>query len=82
MAITPSTLCEGLPAEFEVFLNYARSLEFKQKPDYEYLRSLFSCLHESEHDNDLLPVFDEPLPKPVKTPKRRDYIPVPPSTRK
>ena len=82
MAITPSTLCEGLPAEFEIFLNYARSLEFKQKPDYEYLRSLFSCLHESEHDNDLLPVFDEPLPKPVKTPKRRDHIPVPPSTRK
>ena len=53
MAITPSTLCEGLPAEFEVFLNYARSLEFKQKPDYEYLRSLFSCLHESEHDNEI-----------------------------
>ena len=44
IAITPSTLCKGLPAEFEIFLNYARSLEFKQKPDYQYLRGLFSYL--------------------------------------
>ena len=80
MEITPSTLCEGLPSEFEIFLNYARSLEFKQKPDYQYLRDLFSCLHESDHDN-LLPTF-EPLPTPIKTPKKRDRVPVPPSTRK
>jgi casein kinase 1 len=82
MKITPSTLCEGLPAEFEVFLNYARSLEFKQKPDYQYLRGLFSSLYESDHDNHLLPTFEEPHPKPIKTPKRRDRVPVPPSTRK
>jgi hypothetical protein len=82
MAITPSTLCEGLPAEFEIFLDYARSLEFKQKPDYQYLRGLFSSLHESDHDNDSLPIFEEPHPKPVKTPKRRDQVPLPPSTRK
>jgi hypothetical protein len=79
MANTPSTLCEGLPAEFEIFLNYARSLEFKQKPDYQYLRGLFSCLHESDHDNNLLPIFEEPHPN---TPKRRDQVRVPPSTRK
>jgi hypothetical protein len=87
MAITPSTLCEGLPTEFEVFLNYACSLEFKQKPDYQYLRSLFSCLCELDHDNvdidhDLLPIFEEPHPKPAKTPKRRDKVPVPPTTRR
>src|ERR1700678_4610422 len=72
MEITPSTLCEGLPAEFEVFSNYARSLEFKQKLDYQYRRDLFSCLHESDNssgvdiERDLLPIFDEPHPKPVK----------------
>jgi hypothetical protein len=91
MAITPSSLCEGLPAEFEVFLNYARSLQFKQKPDYQYLRGLFSCLRESDNGNvvdiehDLLPIFEEPHPKPVKspkTPKRRDQVPVPPTTRR
>jgi hypothetical protein len=80
MEITPSTLCKGLPAKFKIFLNYARSLEFKQKPDYQYLRGLFSCLHESDYDN-LLPTF-EPHPKPFKTPKRRGQLPVPPSTRK
>ena len=73
MAITPSTLCEGLPAEFEVFLNYSRSLDFKQKPDYQYVRGLFSHLRELDHDNtvdidhDLLPIFEEPHLKPVKT---------------
>jgi hypothetical protein len=91
MAITPNTLCEGLPAEFEVFLSYARSLEFKQKPDYQYLRGLFSCLRESDHDSvvdfdhDLLPIFEEveePHLEPVKTPRRRDRVPVPPSTRR
>ena len=88
IAITPSTLCEGLPAEFEVFLNYTRSLEFKQKPDYQYLRGLFSCLHGSDHDDivnidhDLLPISEEPCPKPVKTPKRRGQVPIPPTTRK
>ena len=84
MVITPSSLCEGLPTNFEIFLNYARSLEFKQKPDYQYLRGLFSCLHESDHDNviDLLPIFEEPHPKLVKTPKKRDQVSVPPTTRK
>ena len=87
MTITPSTLCEGLPAEFEIFLSYVRSLEFKQKPDYQYLRGLFSCLSESDHDNDvhcLLPIFEEPRPKPAKTPKKRDYVSVnvPPSTKR
>jgi hypothetical protein len=87
MTITPSTLCEGLPAEFEIFLSYVRSLEFKQKPDYQYLRGLISCLSESDHDNDvhcLLPIFEEPRPKPAKTPKKRDYVSVnvPPSTKR
>ena len=78
MMITPSTLCEGLPTEFEVFLNYTCSLEFKQKPDYQYLRDLFSCLHDTDHDDDidifghdLLLIFEQPHPKPVKTSRRK-----------
>jgi hypothetical protein len=90
-AITPSALCEGLPGEFEVFLNYACSLQFNQKPDYQYLQRLFSCLRESSHDNvvdidhdfiDLLPIFEEPHPKPVKTPEKRDQVLVSPMTRR
>jgi hypothetical protein len=85
MAITPSTLCEGLPAEFEIFLNYTRSLELKQKTDYQYLRGLFSHLHHDKNvdiDHGLLPDFEEPHLKPVKTSMSRDKVPVPLSIRK
>jgi serine/threonine protein kinase len=40
VSTSPLVLCDGLPAEFEAFLNYARTLEFSQKPDYQYLRDL------------------------------------------
>lgn len=33
-------LCEGVPTEIYNFLAHVRSLEFKQKPNYYYLRSL------------------------------------------
>ena len=33
-------LCDGLPTEFETFLNYVHALEFSQKPNYQYLRDL------------------------------------------
>ncbi|THU97431.1 kinase-like protein [Dendrothele bispora CBS 962.96] len=39
---TPTdTLCQGLPNEFGIFLEYARALRFDEKPDYSYLRKLF-----------------------------------------
>lgn len=38
------TLCEGLQPEFAWFLNYARSLEFDQKPDYKLVRDRFQDL--------------------------------------
>lgn len=34
-------LCRGQPKEFEVYLNYCKNLRFDNKPDYNYLRSLF-----------------------------------------
>jgi len=33
-------LCRGIPEEFCVFINYARSLRFEEKPDYAYLRGM------------------------------------------
>ncbi len=35
------TLCRGFPKEFEIYLDYTRSLSFDEKPDYSYLRKLF-----------------------------------------
>jgi hypothetical protein len=31
-------LCNGLPKEFEMFIEYARNLEFRAAPDYKFLR--------------------------------------------
>ena len=35
-------LCQGLPEEFHMYLDYCRSLRFDECPDYVYLRSLFT----------------------------------------
>lgn len=46
------------PTEFKKYMTYCRNLEFTQKPDYTYLKSLFASLADKEgidiHDK----VFD------------------------
>jgi hypothetical protein len=37
-------LCEGFPEEFQIFLNYCRSLKFEEKPDYVWLKRLLKNL--------------------------------------
>ena len=37
-------ICKGLLEEFEHLLKYARALKFSERPDYGYLRRLFSKL--------------------------------------
>ncbi|XP_023216139.1 casein kinase I-like [Centruroides sculpturatus] len=44
MSIPVEVLCEGFPAEFAAYLNYCRGLRFDEKPNYTYLRQLFSKL--------------------------------------
>lgn len=44
MSTPVETLCKGFPSEFATFLNYARSLRFDDKPDYQYLRKLLRDL--------------------------------------
>lgn len=46
-------LCKNFPPEFSSYMNYVKSLEFEDKPDYAYLRNLFKDLmlrHEIEYD--------------------------------
>ena len=46
--------CKNMPREIIYFMNYARGLEFEQKPDYNYLRSLFeNVLKANRTTNDL-----------------------------
>jgi len=44
MATPVEVLCQSFPQEFVAYLNYTRSLRFDDKPDYAYLRKLFSEL--------------------------------------
>lgn len=44
MSTAVEVLCQSFPQEFVLYLNYARSLRFDDKPDYAYLRKLFSEL--------------------------------------
>jgi hypothetical protein len=52
---TISDLCDGLPAEFALFLEHACNLQFEEKPDYSYIRNLFHDLFVREgYQNDLM----------------------------
>jgi casein kinase 1 len=35
-------LCRGLPEEFREYLTFTRALKFKEQPDYDHLRGLFT----------------------------------------
>lgn len=49
-----SIFCKNMPSEIIYFMKYCRELEFEQKPDYDYLRSLFeNILKEIGTTNDL-----------------------------
>lgn len=37
-------LCDGVPGEFNIYLNYCRGLKFDERPDYPYLKKLFKDL--------------------------------------
>ena len=44
-ASTPiHVLCQSVPVEFQMFLQYTRGLKFDEQPDYSYLRMLFRVL--------------------------------------
>lgn len=43
-------LSEGLPAEFGDLLDYSRSLDFDQLPDYERFRHLFGSMAQGRSD--------------------------------
>ncbi|MEJ1269709.1 casein kinase 1 gamma 2 [Cricetulus griseus] len=62
-------LCESFPEEMATYLRYVRRLDFFEKPDYDYLRKLFTDLFDRSGY-----VFDyeydwagKPLPTPIGT---------------
>eukprot|EP01121_Diplochlamys_sp_Union-15-3_P017860 TRINITY_DN6378_c0_g1_i2.p1 TRINITY_DN6378_c0_g1~~TRINITY_DN6378_c0_g1_i2.p1 ORF type:complete len:389 (-),score=54.16 TRINITY_DN6378_c0_g1_i2:411-1577(-) len=69
------SLTEGLPGVFGQFIKYARSLKFKQTPDYNYLRILFrTCFNQLGYSLDNDYDWYKPQPnfnRPVATPTLR-----------
>lgn len=41
---TTEQLCQGLPKEFKVYMDYVKSLDFAEKPNYNWLYNLFTQL--------------------------------------
>ena len=48
IATTPDELCKGYPEEFVVYFQYCRGLQFEEKPDYGYVRSLLKSIFDKE----------------------------------
>ena len=46
MDISLDILCQGLPDEFKIFIQYARDLKFEDSPDYSYLKKLIKQIYE------------------------------------
>ena len=44
MEISVEDLCNDLPKEFALLLNYAKKLKFEEQPDYHYLKGIFQQL--------------------------------------
>jgi casein kinase 1 len=42
--VSLDVICEGLPIEFQLLLKHARTLEFEERPNYQYLRGLMRRL--------------------------------------
>ncbi|XP_021961387.1 casein kinase I [Folsomia candida] len=54
LQISTKDLCNKLPQEFEMYMNYCRTLGFEEGPNYRYLRQNFlilSRVQEYEYDN-------------------------------
>uniref|UniRef100_A0A6Q2YIK3 non-specific serine/threonine protein kinase n=1 Tax=Esox lucius TaxID=8010 RepID=A0A6Q2YIK3_ESOLU len=60
-------LCESFPEEMATYLRYVRRLDFFEKPDYDYLRALFTELFERKgYTFDYSYDWDgRPIPTPV-----------------
>jgi serine/threonine protein kinase len=70
LSMNPEVLCDGLPIAFKKCLQYSRSLEFSERPDYQYLRGLFTDLSQQlVHD-------DFEFPSLGKTPSRSVAPPI------
>lgn len=52
LELSVDALCEGCPNELRDYMRYCRKLGFEERPDYDYLKSLFLTVIERERYKD------------------------------
>jgi len=51
-------LCQGFPDAFQIYLDYCRNLQFKERPDYDKLRKLFKDVRTKIQEQSSTPIQD------------------------
>jgi hypothetical protein len=79
LSIATEELCEGSPAPFCKFVSYVRSLDFDEKPNYQFLHSiLLQCLAaetpKTDHPDEALPSFARSPVNVNRTPVFSDRV--------
>jgi hypothetical protein len=65
-----SDLCRGYPVEFVRYFEHARSMQFNEKPDYNYLKSLMQRIWDREKFTNINTSFDwetSKIPESIKS---------------
>ena len=66
-------LCANCPKSFMEIIKYARSLEFNQDPDYDYIRRM---IHSASSSNNLVTMLPEGKKKPRRNMRENDDLAV------
>lgn len=69
LSIPIELLCKDLPVEFSMFLSYARGLRYDERPDYNFLKGMFTELLSNTYYEEY--VFDWALEKPSEIPNKK-----------
>jgi len=81
LASTFSSLCDKLPNEFINFVHYIKDLDFEDKPNYQYLKTLLGKMYDKNNFNyDSVFDFTDILIKKEKNEKEPKIEPIFPST--
>ena len=63
LLIPIEVLCKDLPLEFSIYMSYVKNLRFDERPDYNFLKGLYTNLLYQTYNEEFL--FDWILPVPL-----------------
>lgn len=66
MLSSPIDLFKDAPSEFLQFMIYVKSLQFEERPNYEYLESLLQSIRKKDNLTNYVLTWSLPKPKPIE----------------